>query len=133
MKSQSFSVNCQWAGWNQYTACSKTCGSGTQSRSRTKTVTEKYEGTCTGLSTETRSCNTQNCPSNFFSVPLALRQFVKLALFLVNCQWGGWNKFSSCTKTCGSGTESRSRSKTVAEQYGGTCAGLSTETSTSNT
>ena len=66
MKSLSLSVDCQWAGWNQYTACSKTCGSGTQSRSRTKTVTEQYDGTCIGLSSKTRSCNTQNCPSNSF-------------------------------------------------------------------
>ena len=54
-------VNCQWGGWNQFSLCSKSCGSGTQTRNRSKTVTEMYGGTCYGISTETRFCNTQIC------------------------------------------------------------------------
>ena len=54
-------VNCQWGGWNQFSVCSKSCGSGTQTRSRSKTVTEMYGGTCNGIATETRTCNTQIC------------------------------------------------------------------------
>ena len=61
----SFSVHCQWGVWNQYSKCSRRCGGGTQTRGRSKSVTEKYGGTCTALFTEARTCNTQNCPSKF--------------------------------------------------------------------
>jgi hypothetical protein len=58
-----FSVNCQWGGWNQYSKCSRSCGGGNQTRSRSKSMTEKFGGSCSGLPTEIRTCNTHNCPS----------------------------------------------------------------------
>ena len=54
-------VNCRWGMWNHFSTCSRNCGGGTQTRRRSKLVIEKYGGTCTGLSTETRACNTQVC------------------------------------------------------------------------
>ena len=48
-------------------------------------------------------------------------------LFSVNCEWGEWFLTSECSTTCGPGLMTRSRSKTVIEQHGGTCSGNSTE------
>ena len=58
-----FLVNCQWGEWNQYSTCSKSCGNGTQTRSRSKSVIEKYGGKCDGSSTQTISCNKKDCTS----------------------------------------------------------------------
>ena len=127
-------VNCIWGSWNQYSICSKSCGSGIQSRSRSKRVTEKYGGKCHGSSTYKRSCNTQNCPSNLnlqnISRYSALYSLVKIS---VNCLWGSWNQFSACSKSCGKGTQTRSRSKRVTEKYGGKCYGSSTYRRSCNT
>ena len=60
-------VNCQWGVWGEYSKCSKTCGGGKQSRTRSKTVVESNGGICSDLPTETITCNTQKCPSKLFS------------------------------------------------------------------
>ncbi|KAL0628461.1 Complement component C6 [Plecturocebus cupreus] len=58
---------CDHYPWTQWTSCSKTCNSGTQSRHR-QIVVDKYyqenfcEQICTKL--ETRECNWQACPIN---------------------------------------------------------------------
>ena len=38
-----------------------------------------------------------------------------------NCVWGQWQQWSPCTKTCGSGLQSRSRKVKVDAINGGTC------------
>ena len=61
-------TDCEWGAWGQWGdwgACSVTCGGGTQSRSRTRSITlrEVCGGTCTesGRDTESQSCNTHPC------------------------------------------------------------------------
>lgn len=58
------SVN--YSTWSNWSTCSKTCGGGTQYR--TRTATSKYNGqSCSGSNlvlTETQSCNTQSCDMN---------------------------------------------------------------------
>ena len=56
-----FLVNCQWGEWSQYSKCSMSCGVGTQSRSRSKSVVEMHGGKCEGSSTQTIPCNTKEC------------------------------------------------------------------------
>ena len=56
-------VNCTWSDW-EVSDCSVTCAGGTFTKTRSKTVTEQFGGTCEGESFETVECNTQDCPRN---------------------------------------------------------------------
>ena len=63
---------------------------------------------CAGDAIETESCNTQMCP--------------------VDCEWGIYGVWSSCSKSCGSGVKSRSRSKVQEAENGGSpCVGNAEE------
>ena len=55
-----------WSDWGSWGGCSKTCGSGTQTRTRRCDNPEPGPGgdPCSGSSTESRTCNTASCPSN---------------------------------------------------------------------
>ena len=57
-----FSENCLWGPWSNWVSCSKTCGTGSETRSRTKTKTERNGGTCSGSGSDSQPCNTQPCP-----------------------------------------------------------------------
>ena len=39
------------------------CGGGTRTKTRTKTVEELYDGTCDDVSYAVEVCNTDDCPS----------------------------------------------------------------------
>ena len=56
-------VNGAWSSWSAWGACSKSCGTGTQSRTRTCTnpAPSCLGGACSGASTESQNCNTQSC------------------------------------------------------------------------
>lgn len=59
-----FQVNGGWTDWSSWEICSVECGGGTQSSGRTCTNPQPV-GTgvaCSGLSTQSRSCNTDPCP-----------------------------------------------------------------------
>ena len=55
-----------WSDWSGWGGCSKTCGSGTQTRTRRCDNPEPGPGgdQCSGSSTESRTCNTASCPRN---------------------------------------------------------------------
>ena len=53
---------------------------------------------------------------------------------LVHCIWGPWDKWSPCSKPCGTGVQIRSRKVDVHDANGGKpCMGLSTQGRTCNT
>ena len=54
-------VNCEWNAWEPYSTCSVTCGEGTKTKKRTKSVEESGEGTCAGKNQETISCYKDEC------------------------------------------------------------------------
>ena len=59
-----FLVDAKWSSWGGYGSCSKTCHSGTQTRSRSCSG-DRYGGkkTCPGSSSSSRSCNVNvRCP-----------------------------------------------------------------------
>ena len=58
-----FLVDCEWDEFGEWTSCSKTCGSGEHSRTRTvKTIQKNGGDSCPGEATEIQSCNTDSCP-----------------------------------------------------------------------
>jgi hypothetical protein len=67
-KSYVISVNCQWSSWSHYSGCTKSCGGGTQFKTRIKTIPESDGGTCSGEKENSRNCNIQNCPGKFTEV-----------------------------------------------------------------
>ena len=62
-------TDCEWNEWH-VGMCSRTCGPGTRSKTRTKKVQEKYGGTCEGGSNSIEYCNLQDCPSKLLYLAL---------------------------------------------------------------
>ena len=56
-------VNGNWGSWTAFSACSKSCASGTQSRSRLCNSPAPANGgaACVGSATESATCSTQSC------------------------------------------------------------------------
>ena len=107
-------VNCQWGSYGDWSSCSVSCGGGEKSRTR-PVVTPASNGgqDCEGESTEYEACNTGACP--------------------VNCQWGSYGDWSSCSVSCGGGEKSRTRTVVTAASNGGhICVGNATETMVCN-
>jgi len=102
-------VDCKFSDWEEWPACSKTCGGGNRERSRNKTQESVFGGKpCEGSSKEEEKCNIMGCP--------------------VLCEWGGWSEWKSCSKTCGGGTRNRTRIKAIEPANAGAdCIGNSTE------
>lgn len=56
-------VDCQVSDWSDWGPCSKQCGGGTQTQTRTITVQPRNGGKeCPSLLTQTKACNEQLCP-----------------------------------------------------------------------
>ncbi|XP_041349174.1 SCO-spondin-like [Gigantopelta aegis] len=97
--------------WDHWSTCSMSCGGGSQARSRSRTCTNPapaYGGAeCEGEpeDSEERECNTQHCP--------------------IDGGWTDytpWDDWSTCSVSCGGGSQARSRSRTCtnpAPAYGG--------------
>jgi hypothetical protein len=98
-------VDCVTANWNAWTECTVTCGGkGTKVRTRRAKVASAYGGVKCDLR-QSKSCGTQKCP--------------------VHCDVGAWSNWSDCTKTCGTGTKTRTRKIVSKASAGGrTCPDL---------
>ena len=117
-------MDCLWDTWQSWSSCTKSCGSGTKLRSRNKVQDVLCGGTaCSGNSIEQINCNTQCCSSKYLSFDFTALYSIIIANVLEDCLWDNWQSWSSCTKTCGSGTKQRSRTKQEAECGGAACTG----------
>merc|ERR1719443_1661751 len=92
-------VNCRMNTWSDWGTCSKACGYGERSRSRTVASHARYGGAACGPSEESEQCKEKECP--------------------VDCTVSDWKPWSACSATCGTGTKTRSRDATVEAQHGG--------------
>jgi len=81
-------VNCNVGGWQSWTVCSLSCGTGSQTRTRS-IVAPKNGGVTCPSATHTRDCNTHKCP--------------------VDCEVEAWGTWTSCTLSCGTGIQTRTR------------------------
>jgi hypothetical protein len=107
-------VNCQLSSWGRWSSCSKTCGSGVSARTRRIVKHARNGGRrCYGSSRATKyCCIRRTCPPR-----------------KVNCQWSSWSRWSSCSKTCGSGVNTRTRRIVKYARNGGSrCYGSSRAT-----
>jgi hypothetical protein len=95
-------IHCKVSNYGKYSKCNAVCGGGKKFRKRSVVSHAKHGGyKCPSLS-HAHACNTAPCP--------------------VDCTMTKWNKFSTCTKTCGTGTQKRSRKVVVKAAYGGECS-----------
>ncbi|XP_068696389.1 coadhesin-like [Montipora foliosa] len=91
-----------WGAWSSYGPCSKSCHNGYQTR--TRECKSSSSSACQGPAVQSRRCNVQvNCPSSSSSVHLVS------ALTSNEGTWSSWGPFTECTKSCGAGTQSRTR------------------------
>lgn len=100
-------VHCEWSSWVRG-ECDKSCGGGMRLNTRKVKVSADHGGTkCSGVSSETVSCNEQECP--------------------VDCQWSEWD-YGPCSVTCGEGVQVNVR-EMFPEMFGGNaCQGEASET-----
>jgi len=94
--------DCVFDDWTPWTECTQSCSGGQQQRTRTiKTPAKDYGKLCNDTLVQLRGCNQQACTG------------------VLNCQWGDWISWSTCSATCNGGQKSRSRLITVAPRHGG--------------
>uniref|UniRef100_A0AAZ3RT29 Adhesion G protein-coupled receptor B2 n=1 Tax=Oncorhynchus tshawytscha TaxID=74940 RepID=A0AAZ3RT29_ONCTS len=82
-------VEGQWLDWAPWSRCSETCSTGSQQRQRRCSASVHGWAECKGPHQETRECTNPSCGGGG--------------------NWGSWNHWSLCSKTCDSGWQRRFR------------------------
>uniref|UniRef100_A0A3B3CKZ6 Adhesion G protein-coupled receptor B2 n=1 Tax=Oryzias melastigma TaxID=30732 RepID=A0A3B3CKZ6_ORYME len=82
------SVEGQWLEWGPWSRCSVTCNPGVQQRQRRCSASVHGWAECKGPHQESRECANPSCSGG---------------------NWGSWNHWSLCSKTCDSGWQRRFR------------------------
>lgn len=88
-------VDCYVSEWTDFDECSAPCDGGTHSHYRVIEIHPAKGGAACPALSESVPCNTHACKPT-------------------DCEVSGWSEFTSCSKQCGTGTQLRSRSITVA-------------------
>ncbi|CAC5368050.1 Coadhesin,Thrombospondin-1,Mucin-like protein [Mytilus coruscus] len=101
----------EYGNFNEWSACSVTCGNGTKSHQRTRSCTKpepQFGGKdCKGseVDIQTESCDMLDCPADGGW-----------------SEYGSFNEWSACSVTCGNGTKSHQRTRSCTKpepQFGG--------------
>ncbi|XP_067391212.1 hemicentin-1 isoform X2 [Emydura macquarii macquarii] len=84
-------VDGNWSEWGSWEECSRTCGQGNKTRTRTCSNPPTQHGgrPCDSNAVESIMCNIRPCP--------------------VEGAWGSWLPWGPCSDTCGKGTQTRLR------------------------
>ncbi|XP_068740832.1 A disintegrin and metalloproteinase with thrombospondin motifs adt-1-like isoform X4 [Montipora capricornis] len=110
-------VNGGWSSWGGWGSCSRTCGTGSQNRYRSCSNPPPSNGgiSCIGSSRQSTSCTIKPCP--------------------VDGDWSSWSTWTTCSRSCDSGIEVRTRScSKPLPQYGGKkCPGAAKQQRECNT
>ncbi|XP_071171034.1 SCO-spondin-like [Mytilus edulis] len=107
-------IDGNWGSWASWGTCSVSCASGTETRQRQcDSPAPQHSGqSCSGSGTDTQTCTQVPCP--------------------VDGMWAVWGAWGSCSVTCASGTQDRSRTcANPAPAYSGAnCVGSAATTKT---
>ncbi|NXJ63832.1 HMCN1 protein, partial [Rostratula benghalensis] len=84
-------VDGSWSEWGLWEECSKSCGQGNRTRTRTcSNPPAQHSGKpCDGSAVDSVMCNIRPCP--------------------VGGEWSSWLPWAPCSETCGKGTQTRLR------------------------
>ncbi|XP_072226602.1 adhesion G protein-coupled receptor B2 isoform X4 [Leuresthes tenuis] len=106
------SVEGQWSEWGPWSTCSVTCNTGSQQRQRRCSPSVHGWAECKGPHQESRDCTNPSCSGGG--------------------NWGSWNHWSLCSKTCDSGWQRRFRMCEGTGIQGYPCDGLGEEVRSCN-
>ncbi|XP_067939915.1 coadhesin-like [Watersipora subatra] len=137
------SFGTKWSQWGEWSSCTRTCGSGSQTRIRTcgftfRGVNPDYLpnpiGLCQGSATQTRTCNVRPCQVDGMWGEWSPNTTCSRSCG-VNGGWSSWSPYSSCSKSCGGGVRTRTRTCTNPRPANGGqfCSGASTQSDRCNT
>jgi len=113
---QACPIDCVMSGWEDDGACSLTCGGGLMPQRREVETQPAFGGVACPVDdasgavhvTKTRDCEEHDCP--------------------IDCVWGDWGAWGTCSLTCGNGEKTATRSHAVEAQHGGAaCSGSETK------
>jgi len=110
-------VDCKWSDWQEWSACSCTCGGGSRARDRYIAVAPLGLGKrCEALDkSESGACNTKPCNA------------------CIDGEWESWSEWEDCSATCIGGVTFRTRKvKTSANECGKPPEGTTQETKPCN-
>jgi hypothetical protein len=85
--------------WSKWAPCSKTCNKGTQERKRQVLQRAGNGGAACPPVTHTQICNVKKCPA-------------------IDCQISTWGRWTPCSRSCGGGTQNRTRTVVTPPQSG---------------
>merc|ERR1719181_7805 len=81
-------IDCTVSAWSNWTSCSRECGGGVSSKTRTVSRVPQNGGQACGPLTDTKPCNTGACPL---------------------CALKEWSEWSECSAICSGGVQTRTR------------------------
>ncbi|XP_019490993.1 PREDICTED: hemicentin-1 [Hipposideros armiger] len=84
-------VDGRWSEWSPWEECTRSCGHGNRTRTRTCNNPSAQHGgrPCEGSAVEIIMCNMRPCP--------------------VHGAWSAWQPWGACSRSCGKGTQTRAR------------------------
>jgi hypothetical protein len=98
-KTSACPVDCVQSAWSTSGACSKSCNTGTKTKTRSTIAPANHGGNSCGTAEVSTSCNSFQCAED--------------------CEMSAWGTWSGCDRTCGLGTDLRTRFVVSPARHGG--------------